>query len=281
MNMIALEIDGKSRRQIQARKRRQRQRIRQRLVWLTFLLILLTAVAINAIRLKEEGGNQFLEQQADQQRAETIKIKENADLYPEELVDMLEKNVEAYDYVKDYPNREEYLGKDIDLKADYTAGEVPLLMQWDQRWGYELYGETMMGIGGCGPTCLSMAYIYLTGDTQMNPREMSAYAYENGYYTSEGTSWSLWTAGTQGLGLTGTELSLSESAMQNHLDNGEVIVCSMAPGDFTTTGHFILITGYDAGGFYVNDPNRHSNSEKRWSYDQLQNQIKCLWGIGK
>lgn len=50
-------------------------------------------------------------------------------------------------------------------------------------------------------------------------------------------------------------------------------------GDFTTTGHFILIRGYGKDGFYVNDPNHKSNSEKTWSFKELQKQIKCLWAL--
>ena len=41
---------------------------------------------------------------------------------------MLEKNEEAYDFVTGYPNRGEYMGKEINLTADDLAGQVPLLM---------------------------------------------------------------------------------------------------------------------------------------------------------
>ena len=68
--------------------------------------------------------------------------------------------------------------------------------------------------------------------------------------------------------------------MKDWLDAGGLIVCSMWPGDFTSTGHFILIRGYDDKGFFVNDPNRRSNSEKQWDYDTLSSQMKCLWRIG-
>ena len=68
--------------------------------------------------------------------------------------------------------------------------------------------------------------------------------------------------------------------MKQALDQGSVIICSMRPGDFTTTGHFILLRGYDENGFLVNDPNSRKNSEKQWNYDALSGQIKCLWEIG-
>lgn len=67
-------------------------------------------------------------------------------------------------------------------------GEVPLFMQWDKRWGYESYGDSNIGLSGCGPTCLSMVYLYFTGDVAGNPREIARYCEENGFYTPSGTS---------------------------------------------------------------------------------------------
>ncbi len=199
--------------------------------------------------------------------------------YSTYLQELLERNEEMEDFVKHYDQRAEYQNQKIDLSGDYTPGEVPLLMQWDKRWGYDAYGPDMIGIAGCGPTCLSMAYIYLTGDTSMNPREMAEYAYENGYYSNQGTSWSLWTEGVRGLGLYGEEVSLNENSMENALDHGAVLVCSMAPGDFTTEGHMIVIRGYDEDGFFVNDPNRKSNSRKQWTFQRLEGQIKGMWAL--
>lgn len=201
--------------------------------------------------------------------------------YPEELISLLERNAETLDYVLSYPDREEYLGMPIDLSQDFHTGEVPLLMQWDRRWGYEAYGDSTIGLSGCGPVCLDMVYLYFTGDTDMTPREMAAFAYEKGYYTEEGTSWSLWTEGAAELGLHGEMLALNETGMKEALDAGGLIVCSMRPGDFTTIGHFIVIRGYDENGFYVNDPNRRSNSGRQWDFDTLYPQIKNLWVLQK
>lgn len=101
--------------------------------------------------------------------------------YPDWLQEMVKKNPETRTFAKDYKNREDYIGKPIDLSGEYRQGQV--------------------------------------------------------------------------------------------------IVCSMAPGDFTTTGHFILIRGYGKDGFYVNDPNRKANCEKTWDFETLQGQIKRLWAL--
>ncbi len=197
------------------------------------------------------------------------------------LQGLLEHNEEAMDFVLGYPDRETYKNEPIDLTQDYEPGKVPLLMQWDRRWGYNLYGDSMIGLAGCGPTCLTMAYLYFTGDLTENPRTMAEFAYENGFFLDGGTSWDLWTRGAGLLGLKGEEIPLDQGVMERALDAGSLIVCSMRPGDFTTTGHFILLTGYDEDGFFVNDPNRLSTSGKQWAYDVLNGQIKNLWALSE
>lgn len=244
--------------------------------------LVLGGVASSAIKGTEKWKNGWMNDRfgGEKQEIETFLDSPNIrEEYPQKMLELAERNEEALDFVRDYPNRAEYQNQPVDLSGDYTEGRVPLLMQWDKRWGYDSYGDSNIGLSGCGPVCLNMAYLYFTGDTQMNPREMAQFAYNSGYYTSAGTSWDLWTEGVEALGLTGEPLSLEENAMKSTLDHGGLIVCSMAPGDFTTTGHFILLKGYDEEGFFVNDPNRHSTSEKQWDFETLQYQIKNLWGI--
>lgn len=212
---------------------------------------------------------------------EQLRTHVNSTAIEEELAELLEKNEEAKEFVENFSNRALYLGQEINLKKDVKNGEVPLFLQWDKRWGYEAYGDSIIGLSGCGPTCLSMAYVYFTDDLTGHPAEMADFCEKKGFYTSVGTSWDLWTVGVEKLGLAGRELSLDEKVMENTLDEGCLIVCSMRPGDFTTTGHYILIHGYGKDGFLVHDPNRKSNSEKQWSYEKLQGQIKNLWAISK
>lgn len=193
------------------------------------------------------------------------------------LHELVENNEETRTFVDNYPNREAYLGIEIDLSEDVCEGEVPLFLQWDLRWGYESYGDNIIGLAGCGPACLSMAYVYLTGDLEGNPREMAKFGEENGYHTKVGTEWSLWTEGAEKLGISGTELALDEYCIQAALDEGGVVICSMRPGDFTRTGHYILIKGYDEKGFMVHDPNSLANTQKQWLYEDIRGQIKNLW----
>lgn len=266
-------------RTVSARAKRRRRQQRR----LSFGLIGICAALLIAICYQTNWFTEIPFARSKQTKIRNLKEamadKEEMANYPAELSELLDLNEETYEFVKDYPNREDYMGQAIDLSKDYTMGQIPLLMQWDKRWGYDMYGGAMIGIAGCGPTCMTMAYLYFKGDTDMNPRKMAEFAQEQGYHSADGTSWEFWTSGADKLGLAGEEISLNENTMKSVLDCGGLIVCSMAPGDFTTGGHYILLRGYDENGFFVNDPNRKSNSEKQWDFETLSSQIKNLWGI--
>lgn len=159
------------------------------------------------------------------------------------------------------------------------AGTIPRIYQWDDLWADYLYGESTMEEAGCGPTCLSMVVMGLTGADTWNPVAVADFSMKNGYKTSDGTSWELMSAGANHMGVIGSELPLDENRMIQELSSGHPIICSMRPGDFTTTGHFIVLTGYDGSAFTINDPNSEENSSVTWTYERLKNQIKNLWAF--
>ncbi len=183
------------------------------------------------------------------------KIYKNRNQYSETLLAAYLNNPEMEEFIDGY------------LDAD--------LPQYSAQGGLT---RQELGLSGCGPTCLSMVLVSLTGSSDMTPAEVARFSEENGYYVEgSGTSWSLMTDGASALGLSARELSLDESVMKSSLDSGHPIICSMGPGDFTTQGHFILIYGYDAEGFLVNDPNCISRSSRHWDFETLRGQIKNLW----
>ena len=196
--------------------------------------------------------------------------------YPRSLVELLERNPETEDFVLNYPLREE---RAPDLNG-YDRQTVPLFLQWDPMWGYEKYGSDYLAVTGCGPTCLAMAGYYLTGSENMNPLEIAEFAEENGYYAKGyGSSWTLISEGSARLGLTATELPLVKKKITSALEAGNPVILAMGAGDFTTTGHYIVLTGLQDGQFTVNDPNSIANSRKLWSYEQLESQIRNIWAI--
>ncbi len=201
------------------------------------------------------------------------------DAYPESLIQLLERNPETKDFVLQYPF---YYGEDasVDLSQYADMATVPLFLQWDKQWGYIPYGDNVAGISGCGPVCLSMAAYYLTGNSNYSPDRMIDFALKNGYYEQGiGSSWTLISEGAVELGFDVTEIPLDKGRIIRNLEVDNPIICVMGPGDFTTTGHFIVMTGYTDGMIKVNDPNSIENSKKLWDYDAIKDQIKNLWVI--
>lgn len=213
------------------------------------------------------------------------KVKEYADLhgvsyadYPASLVALLERNPETEDFVLNYPFRQAWSGD----MSGFSRDRVPLMLQWDTRWGYQKYGSDFLAITGCGPTSLAMASFYLTGDPSFNPGTVAEFSRKNGYYAAGyGSSWTLISEGGPKLGLEVTELPLVKKKMVSALEAGNPVILAMGPGDFTTSGHYIVLTGVEDGAFRVNDPNSVKNSCRLWTYEELEGQIRNIWSIGK
>ena len=165
--------------------------------------------------------------------------------YPDALVQLYARNPDARDFVRDYPKKKD-LTPTIDLSNLSGSKTVPLLLQWDERWGYREYNESIIGLAGCGPTCLSMATIYLTGDTTKDPLWMCRFAEQNQFNVpGSGSKWALISEGGRMLGLDVTQIPLDKDRIYRNLDVGNPIIVVVGPGDFTTDGHFLVLTGHD------------------------------------
>ncbi|MBR3709077.1 MAG: C39 family peptidase, partial [Lentisphaeria bacterium] len=130
----------------------------------------------------------------------------------------------------------------------------------------------------CGPTCLSMVCIYLLNDPAYTPKYVAEFAESNGYSVDgNGSAWTLISGGGKQLGLDVTEIPLDENRIIRNLEAGNPIICVMGPGDFTSTGHYIVLTRYTDGKVTVNDPNSYLRSERLWELTSVMEQIRNLW----
>ena len=198
--------------------------------------------------------------------------------YPQALIDLYGRNPETRDFVLNYPFREDTA---VDLSG-FSRDTVPLFLQYDPMWGYERYGSSVIAVTGCGPTCLAMAGYYLTGDAGFNPVDVARFAEKRGYYASGyGSSWTLISQGAETLGLTATELPLVKKKITTALESGAPVILALGPGDFTSSGHYIVLSGMEEGLFRVNDPNSRENSGRLWSYETLEPQIRNIWRLDK
>lgn len=166
-------------------------------------------------------------------------------------------------------------------RDQWTRGQMPYLYQIDPQWSHETYSGGRMRLQGCGPTALCMVYIELTGATDMDPASMAQFATEHGYATEQnGSSWSLMTDGAAALGLTGKQLTPSESVLRAELEAGRPVICIMNPGHFTSSGHFIAIEKLDADGkAVVHDSNSWARSQKTWDLSTVCSEAASAWSF--
>lgn len=282
------------------RRRRRRRKIRHSVIFLCSSIAVIVFVAVESRMITSgDGGTNRYDVEAgnntyDNAVIENSKISGknkiqnnqsmlddimNSTQYPKQLKDLALKNEEALEFVYDYP-AEHVKEHTIDLTEEASMDSVPLFVQWDKRWGYEKYSGNFFAASGCGPTTLSMVVVYLTHNREASPIAVAKYSKEAGYSVDgSGSSWTLISEGCRHYGVKAKTVALDESRMKAELDEGHPIVVNVGPGDFTDTGHFMVITGYDDEGFSINDPNSIEKSGKRWLFRNISSQIRAVWSM--
>lgn len=282
------------------RRRRRRRKIRHSVIFLCSSIAVIVFVAVESRMITSgDGGTNRYDVEAgnntyDNAVIENSKISEknkiqnnqsmlddimNSTQYPKQLKELALKNEEALEFVYDYP-AEHVKEHTIDLTEEASMDSAPLFVQWDKRWGYEKYSGNFFAASGCGPTTLSMVVVYLTHNREASPIAVAKYSKEAGYSVDgSGSSWTLISEGCRHYGVKAKAVALDESRMKAELDEGHPIVVNVGPGDFTDTGHFMVITGYDDEGFSINDPNSIEKSGKRWLFKNISSQIRAVWSM--
>lgn len=219
---------------------------------------------------------------------ETILL--NMQDYPDWLLEHMIAQPETIDWVVEYPDymkkSEEEINQialePVDLEQYEMHGQIPIFYQWTSTWGYAKYGEEQIAIDGCGPTCLAMVAVGLTGDTSYTPKKVADISMEIGTYLPDtGTTWDLMEKGPAQMGFQSWQMkSWSASAILQELESGHPVICSMKEGTFTTQGHFIVLAGVtEDGKVLVNDPNSKVRTQTKWDAQELLDQTKGMWAF--
>ena len=202
---------NESRRIKKLRKRKKARFLRKAVAAVFCVAAVIAAVLFLKERFLDEnyraGGlgqavNGFLKEGKEMYKAKEAyqsidKTDENADT----LKDLLDKNPETWEFVKNYSKMKD--ASPADTIGEVAAGEIPLLLQWDERWGYSPYGTSIIAVSGCGPTCVSMLVVGLTGDKTVTPSVVADYATQNHYVDENNdTTWAFMTSGVEHWGLT-------------------------------------------------------------------------------
>lgn len=140
--------------------------------------------------------------------------------------------------------------------------------------GEKIGGSTIQA-AGCGPTAVAVCYSSLTGKKADVPK-MCDQAYKHGwYYTGQGCSHNVVAGLSKLYGLNCKGIGYSKESVEKALRAGHPVVALMGPGDFTDSGHFVVLTrmvGKDK--VKVADVGSRANTYKTWSLKKVVQQGK-------
>lgn len=159
------------------------------------------------------------------------------------------------------------------------SADIPLLMQWDWRWGFAHYGGGPAGLTGCAPTCLAMIGFGLTGDESITPRSIAEHSIRSGFWVDgQGTSWALVTNAFPGQPISCSSLNVDQGSVNWALQAGYPVLINVRIGRFSAVGHFMVLAALTEDGTYVlNDPNNLENCSIAWTWSELQPEITAAW----
>jgi hypothetical protein len=165
-------------------------------------------------------------------------------------------------------------------------------MQTDARWKdkpYQTTGETTtIGKSGCGPTCAAMLIETLTGKTY-TPVDACAWSIQHGYKAlNQGTYYSYFTPQFKAFGidckqlngsnLYGNSTSPVHDQVVNLLKQGYYMIACMGKGNWTSSGHFIVVWWQD-GKVRINDPASTKEIRLNGDISTFRSQVKYYFSI--
>lgn len=162
--------------------------------------------------------------------------------------------------------------------GSFSLGDFVHFYQFNYHQSYG-YGTTIAN-AGCGPTSMAMVLTYLLGET-VDPVEAANWSLNNGgRCKGNGTYWSYFPKISAAYGIECEQMGVSRDGIVNNLNAGKPIIMSMAPGHFTSGGHYIVLRGLtNDGRVIVADPASESRTNQTWDISVFLNEGKGMWAF--
>lgn len=168
------------------------------------------------------------------------------------------------------------------LYADVAHERFPeVMVYFQQDYSSTPYGASYVGVSGCGVSVLAMVATYMN-DAVITPA-MMAERYSSYFLEGAGTRGELFIYIPEELGFFLDRPAYSIDEFAEALMNGQLVVDLQYKGYFTTTGHYMLLSGYNPEDdtFQVRDSNiknykkLEGNRTDRFTRDQVKNASNC------
>lgn len=154
-------------------------------------------------------------------------------------------------------------------KSKFAITDTVYYNQYD--YGDARYGEDTIRNSGCGPTCAAMVLSTLLNE-EVTPQMACDYSAANGHLVEGGTRDEFFDDIFEEYGVSYVKEEQTEENIISSLENGNLIVAHVGPSKFTTSGHFIVLSGIDEDGkIIVEDPANRERTGITWDSSYIAN----------
>lgn len=224
-------------------------------------------------------------------------IIDNPNEYPDYFISYIKRTVISSDY--DEEEKEDIINWVYNYPFHYNdnktmsftddeinSDKVPALYMSDFRWSYETIGNSYIKDDGCMTVAITMAYLYLTKKTDINPAIIASMAEQiedMGILSGIGADSSKKICEQIGLNVVeykydGDNDKADFQLIKDIIDSGHVVLVGASGEVFGD--HAIIIRDYDDNGnVYINDPSEKRNTEKIWAFDDISSEIIYIWDL--
>lgn len=165
---------------------------------------------------------------------------------------------------------------------------MKLVLQTDKRWKDLAYGSgnvegNTLELNGCAIVSLTMVASYLDQKDYV-PQDVLNWSKDDYYSEGEGTQWLIFSDFASEKQYQFENLGNDIQQVKDHLHQKRPVIVSVQPGLFTQTGHIMVLTGFDNGTFWVNDPNdsqEKGHAERWFQEEELLADAVNFWSIYK
>ncbi|MDD3394164.1 MAG: C39 family peptidase [Anaerotignum sp.] len=168
-----------------------------------------------------------------------------------------------------------------------------LFMQSDPKWAnhdYSAAGEkTTIKAEGCGITCAAMVIATLA-DKNVTPITTAEWSKKHGYkakgqgtyysyFKPQGAAYGIDITMLNGTNIYGSPASKYHQMAKKAIECGDLVIACMGKGNWTTSGHYVLWYGLEAGKVLINDPWSIKPAQTNADYNLFKSQVKYYWVV--
>lgn len=230
-----------------------------------------------AAGISDDLSNEF--KSALDRNDKLAQIAASADKYDDQqLLELALAQPDAIDFVAAYPDS----SKSAQPYSDTVKkGTAPTLYDWDARWGAVTYASHPLALTGSGPTCLSMAYMGLTGSNDKTPADIASVVESNSLATGDSSMAADAVAKVaEACGLEAKSYTSGRQTLLDVLDAGTYILAEVQAGSLTDATHWVLVTTENENGtVLVHDPASPDASSRAWDPATIASSCSTFYGI--